>query len=116
LRIPVLSSLTSDFASCAFSRNSKATTFEFLALSVRSLPKGTMILGGSRMHTFQTEIPDVSKERLRDLVQTLEDMRLLDAGMFEGLVSGRAAIDVRPTVTDFGARFLRFLSVDADQG
>jgi hypothetical protein len=54
------------------------------------------VLAGSRMSTLQTRIPDLPEERIRDLVHTLGDLRVVDASMFGGLVSGGAATDLRP--------------------
>jgi hypothetical protein len=66
-------------------------------------------MGGSRKATLEAKLPDIQSERLQDLTQQLGDLRLIDAGMLTGMVTGASAIDLRPVVTQFGARFVRYL-------
>jgi hypothetical protein len=67
------------------------------------------IMAGSRKLTLEAKLPEIPSDRLQDLTQQLGDLRLIDAGMLTGMVTGPSAIDLRPVVTPFGARFVRYL-------
>lgn len=71
-------------------------------------PGESPFIGGSRFHTLQQRLPDIEEPRLRDLVAQLEDMRLT-TGPLGGMVTGPSAADLRPVVTEYGQRFVRFL-------
>ena len=71
---------------------------------------GHPAMGGSRRATLEARLPAILPDRLRDLSEQLGDLRLIDAGMLSVMVSTPSAIDLRPIVTPFGARFVRFLA------
>jgi hypothetical protein len=66
-------------------------------------------MGGSRKLTLEALLPDIPSDRLTELTNRLGDLRVIDAGMLAPIVTGPSAIDLRPVVTPFGARFVRFL-------
>lgn len=69
----------------------------------------TSSLTGSPIRTLQRRLPDMDEARIDDLVTQLNDLRITNLGSLRVMMTARGAEDLRPTMTPYGQRFVRFL-------
>jgi len=66
-------------------------------------------LPGSPGQTLSKRLPDISNERIEDLVIQLNDMHLTDLTRMRTTMTAHGAQDLQHTITPFGQRFLKFV-------
>lgn len=65
---------------------------------------------GSPSQTLSERLPDMSDDRITDLVQQLNDMRITNLQSLNTMMTGRGARDLRQSVTPLGMRFISYLA------
>jgi len=77
------------------------------ALSQEPSPKPDMM--GSPNQTLCNRLPGIDKDRIAELVDQLNDMRITNLTSLKTMMTGHGAEDLRHSVTSFGHRFLQFI-------
>ncbi len=65
---------------------------------------------GSPSQTLSERLPDMTDDRIKDLVVQLNDLRVSNLQSLNTMMTGRGAQDLRNAVTPLGKRFLRYLT------
>lgn len=70
------------------------------------------LVAGSPGQTLARRVPEIPADRLAELARELTDIRLVDLGAFNTMMTGRGAEDLAGRITPFGRRFLTFITTD----
>jgi hypothetical protein len=73
------------------------------------VPEGGSGMMGSPSGTLIARLPDMPRERLDDLVNHLNDMRLTNLTSLHAMMTFHGAQDLRHAITPYGRRFLESL-------
>lgn len=65
---------------------------------------------GSPSQTLSERLPDITDDRINDLVVQLNDLRVSNLKSLNTMMTGSGAQDLRNAVTPLGKRFLRYLA------
>lgn len=69
-------------------------------------------LSGSPSQTLRKRIPDMSDDRITDLVQQLNDLRITNLQGLKTMMTASGAQDLRSSLTPLGKKFVRYLDND----
>jgi hypothetical protein len=72
-------------------------------------PEGGSGLSGSPLNTLSQRLPDVARERIEDLVQQLNDLRIIGMTSLKTMMTFHGAQDLRHAVLPYGKRLLGFI-------
>jgi hypothetical protein len=64
---------------------------------------------GSPSQTLGERLPDMDRDRIKDLVQQLNDLRITNLQSLNTMMTGSGAEDLRHSVTALGKRFIKYL-------
>jgi hypothetical protein len=65
---------------------------------------------GSPIQTLSERLPEIHKERIQDLINHLNDMRVTDLKSLHTMMTWHGAQNLQGSLTSYGRRFIRFLS------
>ena len=72
-------------------------------------PPQNLGMMGSPSQTLRERLPDITDDRITDLVHQLNDLRVTNLQSLNTMMTGRGAQDLRHSVTPLGKRFVRYL-------
>ncbi|MBA7522048.1 hypothetical protein ES705_14160 [subsurface metagenome] len=78
------------------------------ALSKEPDPNPNMT--GSPKKTLRNRLPDMPENRIEELINQLNDMRLTNLTSLKVMMKGRGAENLRHFVTPYGQRFLKYIT------
>lgn len=64
---------------------------------------------GSPIQTLRERLPGFGDQRIEELVNQLNDMRITNIGSLKGMMTGQGASDLRHVTTDYGKRILGYI-------
>ena len=64
---------------------------------------------GSPSQTLEERLPEMDGDRIKDLVQQLNDLRITNLQSLNTMMTGSGAQDLRHSVTKLGKRFINYL-------
>jgi len=64
---------------------------------------------GSVSQTLQKRLPDIPTDRIADLAQQLKDMRLVNFGNLNTMMTATGAEELQHTVTPYGRKFIQYI-------
>jgi len=64
---------------------------------------------GSPSQTLSERLPDMNGDRIKDLIQQLNDLRVTNLQSLNTMMTGSGAQDLRHSVTPLGRRFIQYL-------
>lgn len=64
---------------------------------------------GSPNQTLKKRLPDISEDRIAELIGQLNDMRVTNMTSLKVMMTGHGAEDLRYSITPYGQRFLNYL-------
>ena len=64
---------------------------------------------GSFGQTLKRRLPELSEERIEDLVSQLRDHRIVNLGSLKTAMTAHGAEDMTHGLTPFGQRFVRYI-------
>jgi len=64
---------------------------------------------GSKANTLRSRLPNMSPSTISELVQQLNDMRISNLTGLNTMMTFRGSLDLTPSITPYGDRFLKFL-------
>lgn len=72
-------------------------------------PEGGSGISGSPSNTLSQRLPDMPRERLADLVQQLNDLRVIGLTSLNTMMTFHGAQDLRHSIQPYGKRLLAFI-------
>jgi len=78
------------------------------ALSREPDPKPNMM--GSPNQTLRSRLPDMPENRIEELINQLNDMRLTNLTSLKVMMTGHGAENLRHSITPYGQRFLKYIT------
>ena len=72
-------------------------------------PAGDPGIMGSPLQTLHQRIPGSTRDNIEHLIEELNDLRLTNLQALKTMMTAHGAQDLRPSVTPFGSRFVRFV-------
>lgn len=67
-------------------------------------------IAGSFSQTLSPRLQDMGKNRIADLIEQLNDLRITKIDSINTMMTGSGSQDLRHTVTDYGKRFIQYIN------
>jgi hypothetical protein len=77
--------------------------------ALKQTPESEVGMIGSPMQTLRKRVPDLAEERIEQLLNELNDLRLTSMGSLRTIMTAQGAADLRHAVTQYGQRFLSYI-------
>jgi hypothetical protein len=83
-----------------------------ILMALAQAPDNRDGFSGSPSATLSERLPQMSKQRIADLVSQVNDLRITNLTSLNTMMTYRGAQDLRHSITSYGQRFLKFIVDD----
>lgn len=81
----------------------------FVIRALMEEPQATNAIMGSPGQTMARRLPEIPRDRIEELVNQLNDLRITNLTSMRVTMTGRGAEDLRHSITEYGKRFVKFI-------